>query len=276
MSVADALRAVDEVRCTDGLHSGWRAPHSQGNAADRLPASWRARNSSICCTNAILLSKHIDEYRAVALPDLFDPPGRQRGAVTTSRSARKGSLTRRSPRSDWRAARAFASPSIARCLAVRIRKRWPSSSMRRCSSGSKASRCRPATATTTRRGRMSSSAAAPASGCSAKSSSAVACRRQRPRLVIQSFEPVPGLPGRQSVLSVHALEQADLQHLRLAAALLSAHRRGHAPSFHSLMEDTAWDQYGVGRNPRCDNCMAHCGYEGTAVDDAFAHPIKAR
>jgi hypothetical protein len=21
--------------------------------------------------------------------------------------------------------------------------------------------------------------------------------------------------------------------------------------------------------------MAHCGYEGTAVDDAFAHPIKA-
>jgi hypothetical protein len=41
------------------------------------------------------------------------------------------------------------------------------------------------------------------------------------------------------------------------------------------MEDTDWEQYGVGRNPACDNCMAHCGYEGTAVDDAFAHPIKA-
>jgi hypothetical protein len=41
------------------------------------------------------------------------------------------------------------------------------------------------------------------------------------------------------------------------------------------MADTAWEQYGVGRNPACDNCMAHCGYEGTAVDDAFAHPIKA-
>jgi hopanoid biosynthesis associated radical SAM protein HpnH len=50
---------------------------------------------------------------------------------------------------------------------------------------------------------------------------------------------------------------------------------GYAPSFKSLMADTAWEQYGVGRNPACDNCMAHCGYEGTAVDDAFAHPIKA-
>ena len=50
---------------------------------------------------------------------------------------------------------------------------------------------------------------------------------------------------------------------------------GYAPSFKSLMEDTAWQNYGVGRNPACDNCMAHCGYEGTAVDDAFAHPIKA-
>ncbi len=31
----------------------------------------------------------------------------------------------------------------------------------------------------------------------------------------------------------------------------------------------------MGRNPRCDNCMAHCGFEGTAVDDTFAHPLKA-
>ena len=50
---------------------------------------------------------------------------------------------------------------------------------------------------------------------------------------------------------------------------------GHAPSFRSLMDETDWERYGVGRNPRCDNCMAHCGFEGTAVDDAFAHPLKA-
>ena len=41
------------------------------------------------------------------------------------------------------------------------------------------------------------------------------------------------------------------------------------------MEETEWQRYGAGRNPRCDNCMAHCGYEGTAVADAVAHPFKA-
>jgi hopanoid biosynthesis associated radical SAM protein HpnH len=50
---------------------------------------------------------------------------------------------------------------------------------------------------------------------------------------------------------------------------------GYAPTYRSLIEDTAWERYGVGRNPRCDNCMAHCGFEGTAVNDAFAHPLKA-
>jgi hopanoid biosynthesis associated radical SAM protein HpnH len=50
---------------------------------------------------------------------------------------------------------------------------------------------------------------------------------------------------------------------------------GSAPSYRSLMEDTHWERYGVGRNPRCDNCMAHCGFEGTAVADALAHPLKA-
>jgi len=50
---------------------------------------------------------------------------------------------------------------------------------------------------------------------------------------------------------------------------------GYAPTFRSLIEDTEWEKYGVGRNPRCDNCMAHCGFEGTAVNDAFSHPIKA-
>ncbi|HVN44202.1 MAG TPA: adenosyl-hopene transferase HpnH [Steroidobacteraceae bacterium] len=50
---------------------------------------------------------------------------------------------------------------------------------------------------------------------------------------------------------------------------------GTAPSYRALMEETDWERYGVGRNPRCDNCMAHCGFEGTAVNDALAHPLKA-
>jgi len=51
--------------------------------------------------------------------------------------------------------------------------------------------------------------------------------------------------------------------------------QGYAPSFRSLMDDTPWDMYGIGRNTRCDNCMAHCGFEGTAVNDTFSHPFKA-
>jgi hopanoid biosynthesis associated radical SAM protein HpnH len=50
---------------------------------------------------------------------------------------------------------------------------------------------------------------------------------------------------------------------------------GYAGSYRGLLEETDWERYGVGRNPRCDNCMAHCGYEGTAVADAVAHPFKA-
>jgi hopanoid biosynthesis associated radical SAM protein HpnH len=50
---------------------------------------------------------------------------------------------------------------------------------------------------------------------------------------------------------------------------------GSAPSYRALMGETEWERYGVGRNPRCDNCMAHCGFEGTAVDEAFARPLKA-
>jgi hopanoid biosynthesis associated radical SAM protein HpnH len=50
---------------------------------------------------------------------------------------------------------------------------------------------------------------------------------------------------------------------------------GYAPTYRALIDETDWDQYGVGKNPRCDNCMAHCGFEGTAVNDAFSHPFKA-
>jgi hopanoid biosynthesis associated radical SAM protein HpnH len=50
---------------------------------------------------------------------------------------------------------------------------------------------------------------------------------------------------------------------------------GYAPSYKSLIEDTEWDKYGIGNNVKCNNCMAHCGFEGTAVNDAFRHPLKA-
>jgi hypothetical protein len=41
------------------------------------------------------------------------------------------------------------------------------------------------------------------------------------------------------------------------------------------MEETPWDKYGNSKNPKCANCMAHCGFEASAVEDAMAHPLKA-
>ena len=40
---------------------------------------------------------------------------------------------------------------------------------------------------------------------------------------------------------------------------------GYAESYRELIETTDWSSYGRGRDPRCENCMAHCGYEPTAV-----------
>jgi hopanoid biosynthesis associated radical SAM protein HpnH len=40
---------------------------------------------------------------------------------------------------------------------------------------------------------------------------------------------------------------------------------GYVGSYKELLETTEWEKYGRGRNPKCANCMAHCGYEPTAV-----------
>jgi hopanoid biosynthesis associated radical SAM protein HpnH len=50
---------------------------------------------------------------------------------------------------------------------------------------------------------------------------------------------------------------------------------GYAETFQELMETTHWDEWGNGRNPKCADCMVHCGYEPTAINDTVAHPFKA-
>ncbi|MFD3694812.1 adenosyl-hopene transferase HpnH [Streptomyces sp. NPDC058646] len=40
---------------------------------------------------------------------------------------------------------------------------------------------------------------------------------------------------------------------------------GYVPTYRELVHDTDWSKYGRGKDPRCANCMAHCGYEPTAV-----------
>lgn len=43
----------------------------------------------------------------------------------------------------------------------------------------------------------------------------------------------------------------------------------------SFLIDTPWEKYGTANNPKCAQCMAHCGYEATAVEDTLRHPWKA-
>ena len=44
---------------------------------------------------------------------------------------------------------------------------------------------------------------------------------------------------------------------------------GYAKTFQELLNDTEWDRYGTGRNEKCADCMVHCGYEASAVEDTF-------
>lgn len=39
----------------------------------------------------------------------------------------------------------------------------------------------------------------------------------------------------------------------------------HYPTFRQLMERTPWEHYVSGQDPRCSQCMMHCGYEPTVI-----------
>jgi hypothetical protein len=44
----------------------------------------------------------------------------------------------------------------------------------------------------------------------------------------------------------------------------------YATTFRELMEETNWDAYGrASGNPKCQDCMVHCGYEPAAVEATF-------
>jgi hopanoid biosynthesis associated radical SAM protein HpnH len=46
---------------------------------------------------------------------------------------------------------------------------------------------------------------------------------------------------------------------------------GYARTFNELMTETDWERYGRrSGEPRCSNCMVHCGYEPTSVRDIFS------
>ncbi|HEY0250935.1 MAG TPA: adenosyl-hopene transferase HpnH [Kofleriaceae bacterium] len=48
---------------------------------------------------------------------------------------------------------------------------------------------------------------------------------------------------------------------------------GYVKTFKELLEDTEWENYGrKSGNPRCQNCMVHCGFEPSAVNATFSSP----
>jgi hopanoid biosynthesis associated radical SAM protein HpnH len=47
-------------------------------------------------------------------------------------------------------------------------------------------------------------------------------------------------------------------------------QEGYVQTFKELMDLTEWDKYGrKSGNEKCKDCMVHCGYEPTAVDETF-------
>ena len=50
---------------------------------------------------------------------------------------------------------------------------------------------------------------------------------------------------------------------------------GYAKTFRELMDNTAWDDYGVGNYEKCADCMVHSGFEASAVKDMIRHPLAA-
>ena len=88
------------------------------------------------------------------------------------------------------------------------------------------------------------------------------------------------ISGRQTRPHLLGLGHPDPQHSRLESALLFHDRygrlQGHYGTYAEMLENVDWSKYGVvegvAKDPRCENCMTHCGYEPTASLGLNAKP----
>jgi hopanoid biosynthesis associated radical SAM protein HpnH len=46
----------------------------------------------------------------------------------------------------------------------------------------------------------------------------------------------------------------------------------HVQDVNELYDDKLWERYGVGKDPRCANCMMHCGFESATIFQAVSTP----
>jgi hopanoid biosynthesis associated radical SAM protein HpnH len=49
----------------------------------------------------------------------------------------------------------------------------------------------------------------------------------------------------------------------------------HTQSVSDLLSEELWERYGVGKDPRCANCMMHCGFESASIFGALKNPADA-
>ena len=49
----------------------------------------------------------------------------------------------------------------------------------------------------------------------------------------------------------------------------------HTQKFDNLMDENLWERYGVGKDPRCANCLMHCGFESASIYETFENPLTA-
>ena len=49
----------------------------------------------------------------------------------------------------------------------------------------------------------------------------------------------------------------------------------HTSRVEDLMSEDLWERYGVGKDPRCANCMMHCGFESASIFGAMKNPKDA-
>ena len=90
-------------------------------------------------------------------------------------------------------------------------------------------------------------------------------RRPAQEVAAQPLAAVPRLPRGQARLRLHRVGHPVVLAAGLAEAVLPARRRLRHDLPGAASTSTDWDAFGRGKDPRCANCMAHCGYEPTAV-----------
>lgn len=49
----------------------------------------------------------------------------------------------------------------------------------------------------------------------------------------------------------------------------------HTQNVQDLYKDEVWNSYGVGKDPRCANCLMHCGFESASIYNTLDRPADA-